>query len=70
MTCPRRGARLVATFRAKWPDVPVIITSCFEVTPEHVSERVVHLQKPWPKGQLVNMIAHLLQPTFPVCLAD
>lgn len=61
-----QGAELVKMFRAKWPKVPIILTSGYALEPETFPAGVVYLQKPWPIELLVKTVADLLQPGIPL----
>jgi CheY-like chemotaxis protein len=59
------GSDLVAMFRAKWPRVPVIVTSGYELDSRSFPVGVAFLQKPWPVDLFIETVAGLLQPGFP-----
>ena len=61
-----RGTELAVMVKHKWPDIPVIITSGYELCTDDLPEGVVYLQKPWGIDVLVDNIAHLLQPGIPL----
>jgi DNA-binding NtrC family response regulator len=61
-----QGTELVSMVRARWPEIPVILTSGYFLPPESLPEGVVYLQKPWDIDVLINTIAELLQPGVPV----
>lgn len=55
-----QGAELAEMFRTKWPKIPVILTSGYELEPVTLAPRVVFLQKTWHIDGLIHAIADLL----------
>lgn len=63
------GTELSHMFRAKWPNIPVIITSGYELDIGTLPEGVSYLQKPWTIDSLIQTVGNLLQPGIPVSRA-
>lgn len=57
-----QGIELAQMFKAKWPQIPVILTSGYVLHPDDLPEGVVYLQKPWDIDVFVRKIGDLLQP--------
>jgi DNA-binding NtrC family response regulator len=60
------GTRLAEIFRAKWPNVPVVITSGYELDTDTLPGGIRYLQKPWAIDSLIEIVAGLVQPGIPV----
>lgn len=63
------GTELSHMFRAKWPSIPVIITSGYELDIGTLPDGVSYLQKPWTIDSLIQTVGNLLQPGIPVSRA-
>lgn len=61
-----RGAEFLSMVAQRWPGLPSILTSGYELEAALVPESTVYLQKPWSIDVLVIAIAELLQPGIPV----
>ncbi|SDJ52836.1 response regulator [Pseudomonas abietaniphila] len=61
-----RGAEFLSMVAQRWPGLPSILTSGYELDASLVPEKTVYLQKPWSIDVLVIAIAELLQPGIPV----
>lgn len=59
-----KGAELASMVRHKWPDVPVILTSGYELDTSSIPEGVTYLQKPWPINTLIEAVQSLLPATI------
>lgn len=57
-----QGAELAEMFRGKWPHVPVVLTSGYELHPATLPSGVFYLQKPWSIDSLIEILARILQP--------
>ena len=56
------GTEFIAMCRAKWPQIPAIITSGYELPAEFLPRGVDYLQKPWPLDLLLSTVASALSP--------
>jgi DNA-binding NtrC family response regulator len=63
------GTELSHMFRAKWPDIPVILTSGYELELGTLPDGVAYLRKPWTMDSLIQTVGNLLQPDIPVSRA-
>lgn len=61
-----KGAEFLSMVAQRWPGLPSILTSGYELGAYVVLEGTVYLQKPWSIDVLVIAIAELLQPGVPV----
>ncbi|WP_238591719.1 response regulator [Pseudomonas abietaniphila] len=60
------GSQLALNFQARWPGIAIILTSGYDIDPQTLPADFAYLPKPWTGQQLVELIADLLQPGFPV----
>lgn len=60
-----RGTTLAEMLRTKWPDIPVIITSGYELDPSSLPAGVAYLQKPWSTDRLITTVVDALQQGTP-----
>jgi DNA-binding NtrC family response regulator len=58
-----KGIELTGIFRKNWPDIPVIITSGYELKPTRLPEGVAYLQKPWSVDTLISTVADVTDPS-------
>lgn len=61
-----KGAEFLSMVAQRWPGLPSILTSGYELEGAIVPEGAVYLQKPWSMDVLVSAIAELIQPGVPV----
>jgi CheY-like chemotaxis protein len=54
------GTEFIAMCRAKWPQIPAIITSGYELPVQFLPRGVGYLQKPWPMELLLSTVARAL----------
>jgi DNA-binding NtrC family response regulator len=56
------GAEFLNLVAQRWPGLPSILTSGYELDASVIPQDVVYLQKPWPIDALVIAVAEQLQP--------
>lgn len=56
------GAEFLSMVAQRWPGLPLILTSGYELEASVLPKDVIYLQKPWPIDALVVAIAEQLQP--------
>ena len=61
-----QGTELATMFRSKWPEIPIIVTSGYELETATLPDGVAYLQKPWSVDTLISTIAAVVQPGVPV----
>jgi|GEM_PF-489802 len=61
-----KGAEFLSMVAQRWPGLPSILTSGYELEASLIPEGTIYLQKPWSIDVLVIAIAELLQPGLPV----
>lgn len=61
-----QGAEFIAMVREKWPSIPSILTSGYELKPSEIPSSTVYLHKSWGLDDLVIAVAALLQPNNPI----
>lgn len=61
-----QGAEFLHMVVQRWPSLPVILTSGYEMEASTAPEGAIYLQKPWSIDTLVLAVAELLQPGIPV----
>lgn len=61
-----KGAEYLHMVAQRWPQLPTILTSGYELEASVVPEGTLYIQKPWTIDNLVIALASLLQPGVPV----
>lgn len=64
-----QGAEFIEMVKSRWPEIPAILTSGYEIAPEQVPKSAIYLHKPWSLDDLAIAVASLLQPDFSVVCA-
>lgn len=60
-----QGAEFIHSVKEKWPSIPSILTSGYELEPGLVPPYTAYLQKPWSMSELVDVVVRLLPPGQP-----
>lgn len=61
-----QGTEFIETVKRRWPSIPAILTSGYEIAPEQIPKSAIYLHKPWSLDDLVIAVASLLQPDFSI----
>lgn len=60
-----KGMEFISMVHEKWPGLPAILTSGYQLDASKVTPPVIYLFKPWSIDELVNAISQALRLTNP-----